>query len=42
MIHGYEPTQHYLTRRRGQQKSDAEIRRRLKRRDCFSTGLLLR
>jgi transposase len=31
MIHGHEPTQHYLTRRRGQQKSDAEIRRCLKR-----------
>jgi hypothetical protein len=31
MIHGYEPTQHYLARRRGQQKSDAEIRRCLKR-----------
>ena len=31
MIHGHEPTQHYLTRRRGQQKSDTEIRRCLKR-----------
>ncbi|MFG2059160.1 IS110 family transposase [Micromonospora sp. NPDC048930] len=31
MIHGHEPTQHYLTRRRAQQKSDAEIRRCLKR-----------
>ena len=31
MIHGHEPTQHYLARRRGQQKSDAEIRRCLKR-----------
>jgi transposase len=31
MIHGHQPTQHYLTRRRGQQKSDAEIRRCLKR-----------
>jgi len=24
MIHGHEPTQHYLTRRRSEQKSDAE------------------
>jgi transposase len=31
MIHGHEATQHYLTRRRAQQKSDAEIRRCLKR-----------
>lgn len=31
MIHGHEPTQHYLTRRRAQQKSDPEIRRCLKR-----------
>ena len=31
MIHGHQPTQHYLVRRRGQQKSDAEIRRCLKR-----------
>jgi transposase len=31
MIHGHEPTQHYLTRRRSQQKSDPEIRRCLKR-----------
>jgi transposase len=31
MIHGHEPTQHYLTRRRAQQKTDAEIRRCLKR-----------
>jgi len=31
MIHGHEPTQHYLVRRRGQQKSDNEIRRCLKR-----------
>ena len=31
MVHGHEPTQHYLTRRRGQQKSDNEIRRCLKR-----------
>jgi transposase len=31
MIHGHEPTQHYLTRRRSEQKSDAEIRRCLKR-----------
>ena len=31
MIHGHEPTQHYLARRRGEQKSDAEIRRCLKR-----------
>ena len=31
MIHGHEPTQHYLTRRRGQQKSDPEIRRCPKR-----------
>jgi transposase len=31
MIHGHEPTQHYLTRRRAQQKSDNEIRRCLKR-----------
>jgi len=31
MIHRHEPTQHYLSRRRGQQKSDAEIRRCLKR-----------
>jgi transposase len=31
MIHGHEPTQHYLTRRRAQQKTDPEIRRCLKR-----------
>jgi transposase len=31
MIHGHQPTQHYLTRRRAHQKSDAEIRRCLKR-----------
>ena len=31
MIHGHQPTQHYLIRRRSQQKSDAEIRRCLKR-----------
>jgi len=31
MMHGHEPTQHYLTRRRGHQKSDPEIRRCLKR-----------
>jgi transposase len=31
MIHGHEPTQHYLTRRRTQQKTDPEIRRCLKR-----------
>jgi transposase len=31
MIHGHQPTQHYLTRRRAQQKTDAEIRRCLKR-----------
>jgi hypothetical protein len=31
MIHGHEPTQHYLTRRRAEQKSDPEIRRCLKR-----------
>ena len=31
MIHGHQPTQHYLIRRRGQQKSDPEIRRCLKR-----------
>jgi transposase len=31
MVHGHEPTQHYLSRRRAQQKSDAEIRRCLKR-----------
>jgi transposase len=31
MTHGHEPTQHYLTRRRAQQKSDPEIRRCLKR-----------
>jgi transposase len=31
MIHGYQPTKHNLTRRRAEQKSDAEIRRCLKR-----------
>jgi transposase len=31
MTHGHEPTQHYLTRRRAQQKTDPEIRRCLKR-----------
>ncbi len=31
MIHGHEPTGQYLARRRRQQKSDAEIRRCLKR-----------
>jgi hypothetical protein len=31
MIHGHAPTGHYLDRRRMQQKSDAEIRRCLKR-----------
>jgi transposase len=31
MTHGYPPTQHHLTRQRSQQKSDAEIRRCLKR-----------
>jgi len=31
MIHGHEPTQHYLIRRRAEQKSDPEIRRCLKR-----------
>jgi len=31
MIHGHQPTHHYLVRRRGQQTSDAEIRRCLKR-----------
>jgi transposase len=31
MIHGHEPTQHCLTRRRSQQESDPEIRRCLKR-----------
>jgi transposase len=31
MIHGHQPTQRYLTRRRTEQKSDAEIRRCLKR-----------
>jgi transposase len=31
MIHGHQPTQHYLARRRGQQKTDPEIRRCLKR-----------
>ena len=31
MIHGHQPTQHYLTHRRGEQKTDAEIRRCLKR-----------
>jgi transposase len=31
MTHGHEPTSHYLTRRRAQQKSDPEIRRCLKR-----------
>ena len=31
MLHGHETTQHYLTRRRTEQKSDAEIRRCLKR-----------
>jgi hypothetical protein len=31
MIHGHEPTQHYLGRRRAGQKTDAEIRRCLKR-----------
>lgn len=31
MIHGHETTQHYLTRRRAQQMTDAEIRRCLKR-----------
>lgn len=31
MIHRHEPTQHYLTRRRAEQKTDPEIRRCLKR-----------
>jgi transposase len=31
MIHGHQPTQRYLTRRRAQQRTDAEIRRCLKR-----------
>jgi len=31
MIHSHQPTQHYLSRRRAQQKTDAEIRRCLKR-----------
>jgi transposase len=31
MLHDHEPTQHYLERRRAQQKTDAEIRRCLKR-----------
>jgi hypothetical protein len=31
MIHGHEPTQHYLARGRAQQKTDNEIRRCLKR-----------
>jgi transposase len=31
MLHGHEPTQHYLARRRALQKTDAEIRRCLKR-----------
>jgi transposase len=31
MIHDHEPTQHYLGRRRSQQKTDPEIRRCLKR-----------
>jgi transposase len=31
MIHGHEPTRHYLIRRRSEQKSDPEIRRCLKR-----------
>jgi transposase len=31
MIHGHEPTQHYLARRRAEQKTDTEIRRCLKR-----------
>src|SRR5262249_55050518 len=31
MIHGHEPTQHYLARRRAEQKSDPDIRRCLKR-----------
>jgi transposase len=31
MLHGHQPTQHYLTRRRAEQKSDNEIRRCLKR-----------
>jgi transposase len=31
MVHGHQPTQHYLARRRGQQKTDSEIRRCLKR-----------
>ena len=31
MIHGHQATQHYLTRRRAQQKTDADIRRCLKR-----------
>lgn len=31
LIHGHEPTPHYLSRRRAQQKTDAEIRRCLKR-----------
>jgi transposase len=31
MVHGHEPTKHYLKRRRRQQKTDNEIRRCLKR-----------
>jgi transposase len=31
MVHGHEPTQHYLARRRAEQKTDPEIRRCLKR-----------
>ena len=31
MLHGHQPTEHYLTRRRAEQRSDAEIRRCLKR-----------